>query len=148
MLMPKRKDACPVDYRMCSQTVTVYHYEDGKITRTECPKAFLDFRKNQTVDKTGSREANSFLLVIPCCLENYYYDPRKDPDNDPMCIVYLRHSNKLISVGDKVMKGVGPKVTPEEWAAFIPAKVPGLVVVKYVDPKYWGDRMVHVEAGG
>lgn len=140
MLMPKRKDACPVDYRMCSQTVTVYHYEDGKITRTEYPRAFLDFRKNQTVDKTGSREANSFLLVIPC--------PREVNSNDPMWVAYLRHSNKLISVGDKVMKGVGPKVTPEEWAAFIPAKVPGLVVVKYVDPKYWGDRMVHVEAGG
>lgn len=140
MLMPKRKDACPVDYRMCSQTVTVYHYEDGKITRTEYPRAFLDFRKNQAVDKTGSREANSFLLVIPC--------PREVNSNDPMWVDYLRHSNKLISVGDKVMKGVGPKVTPEEWAAFIPAKVPGLVVVKYVDPKYWGDRMVHVEAGG
>lgn len=141
MLMLKRKDACPVDYRMCNQTVTVYHNDGGKITQTEYTNAFLDFRKNLTVDKTGSREANSFLLVIPC--------PKEVCANDPMWVAYLRQSNHLISVGDKVMKGVGPKVTtPEEWAAFIPAKTPGLVVVKYVDPKYWGDRMVHVEAGG
>jgi len=30
----------------------------------------------------------------------------------------------------------------------IPVKVPGLVVVKYVDPKYWNGKLVHVEAGG
>lgn len=123
MLMRIRKNACPVDYRMCKQKVTVYHNESGKISRTVYTNAFLDFRKNQTVDKTGSREANSFLLVIPC-------------------------SRQAVFVGDKVMMGPGPYITPEEWAAFIPAKVPGLVVVKYVDPKYWGERMVHVEAGG
>lgn len=27
-------------------------------------------------------------------------------------------------------------------------RLPGLVVVKYVDPKYWGGKLVHVEAGG
>lgn len=115
----------PVDYSKCDQTVTVYHW-DGKetYTRTIHERTFLDFRKNQTVDKTGSKEANAFLLVIPCAVQGVF-------------------------VGDKVLLGVGPEVsTREAWAALIPAKVPGLVIVKYVDPKYWKGRMVHLEAGG
>lgn len=118
------KPTCPVDYRMCKQTVTVYHKEGDAYTKTIHEKAFLDFRKNQTVDKTGSKESNSFLLVIP-------------------------GGSQMVFVGDKVMMGEGPEVaTREEWAALIPSAVPGLVVVKYVDPKYWGTQMVHVEAGG
>ena len=116
----------PVDYRLCSQTVTIYHW-DGKETYTRRvieKGAFLDWRKNHNVEKTGSTEASAFLLVIPC-------------------------SEILVAVNDKVYDGEGPKVTTREaWAEFIPAKVPGLVVVKYVDPKYWKDRLVHVEAGG
>lgn len=124
MVRVNKRD-CPVDYRMCDQTVTVYHW-DGKsaYTRRVIQNAFLDFRKTRNVDKTGSREVNTFLLVIPC-------------------------SESPVAVGDKVLHGVGPEVsTREDWAAFIPARVPGLVVVKYVDPKYWKERMVHVEAGG
>ena len=122
MLM--RTNCCPVDYRMCNQTVTVYHKDGDTYTRTIHTRAFLDFRKNQTVDKTGSRESNSFLLVIS-------------------------GESQMVFVGDKVMLGEGPKIeTREAWAEFIPSKVPGLVVVSYVDPKYWGEKMVHVEAGG
>lgn len=115
----------PVDYSKCDQTVTVYHW-DGKdtYTRTVYNRAFLDHKKTQTTEKTGSKEANSFLLVIPC-------------------------SSQAVFVGDKVLLGEGLEVsTREAWAALIPSKVPGLVVVKYVDPKYWKGRMVHVEAGG
>ena len=122
MLM--RKNICPVDYRMCNQTVTVYHKDGDNYTRTVYDRAYLDFRKNHTVDKTGSKESNSFLLVIP-------------------------GDSQMVFAGDKVILGEGPEVsTREEWAAFIPTKVPGLVVVSYVDPKYWGTQMVHVEAGG
>lgn len=115
----------PLDYEKCNQTVTIYHQAAvGSYTRTVCPCAFLDFRKTQNVDKTGSSEANSFLLVVPCAAQGVF-------------------------VGDKVLLGTGPQViTREEWAALIPAKVPGLVVVKYVDPKYWNGKMVHLEAGG
>lgn len=116
----------PVGYRLCNQTVTIYHW-DGKDTYTRKvieKGAFLDFKKTQNVDKTGSKEANSFLLVIP-------------------------GSTIPVAVGDKVMTGTGPAVsTREEWAALIPAKVSGLVVVKYVDPKYWHGSVVHTEAGG
>ena len=115
----------PVDYSKCNQTVTVYRWDgSATYTRTVYNNAFLDFKKTQNVDKTGSSEANSFLLVIPC-------------DSQP------------VFVGDKVLMGNGPGVTTAaEWREFIPAKVPGLVVVKYVDLKYWQGHMVHVEAGG
>ena len=119
-----RRRTAPVDYRLCNQTVTVYHKDGDTVTRTVHKRAFLDFRKNQTVDKTGSREANAFLLVIPC-------------------------DHQTVFVGDKVMLGEGPEVaTREAWAALIPTTTPNLVVVKHVDPKYWDGQMVHVEAGG
>ncbi len=120
-----RAKVSPVDYRLCNQTVTVYHRDGETYTTTVIENgAFLDFRKNQSVDKTGSREANAFLLVIP-------------------------GSAALVSVGDKVLLGVGSEIaTREAWAAAIPAKVPDLVVVKYVDPKYWNGELVHTEAGG
>lgn len=119
-----RKSPCPVSYEKCNQTVTVYHAEGQTYTRTVYDRAFLDFKKTQNVDKTGSTEANGFLLVIP-------------------------GDSASVAVGDKVLLGSGPDVvTREEWAALIPAKVSGLVVVKYVDPKYWKGRQVHVEAGG
>lgn len=123
MLILPRKN--PVDYRLCNQTVTVYHrVSDTQYTRTVYDHAFLDFRKNHNVDKTGSSESNSFLLVIP-------------------------GDHQMVAPGDKVYLGEGPEITTrEEWAKFIPTKVPGLVVVKYVDPKYWNGHMVHTEAGG
>lgn len=120
------KPTCPVDYRLCNQTVTIYHW-DGKdtFTRKVIKKgAFLDFKKTQNVDKTGSNEANTFLLVIP-------------------------GSTVPVAVGDKVLHGKGPEIaTRDAWAGFIPVKVPGLVVVKWVDPKYWHGSVVHIEAGG
>lgn len=57
--------ACPVDYSLCNQTVTVYHADGENYTRMVYNRAFLDFRKTETTSKTGSREANGFLLVIP-----------------------------------------------------------------------------------
>ena len=121
-----KRRTCPVDYRLCNQTVTIYHWSgEDLVTRRVIEKgAFLDFKKVQGIGKTGSREVNVFLLVIPC-------------------------SEIPVAVGDKVFHGIGPEVESRtDWTAFIPAKVPGLVVVEYVDPKYWQGRLVHVEAGG
>ena len=118
------KRRCPVDYRLCNQTVTVYHPDGDKYIRTVYHRAFLDFRKTQTVDKTGSKEANSFLLVIP-------------------------GDTQTVFVGDKVMLGEGPEIADRDaWKTFTPTKVPGLVVVGYADPKYWNGKLVHTEAGG
>ena len=118
------RSGCPVDYRLCNQTVTVYHW-DGKqtYTRTVYTRAFFDPKKTQNVDKTGSREANLFLLVIPMPAS--------------------------VSVGDKILLGEGPEVADRTaWAALIPATVPGLVVAQSVDVKYWRGQAVHVEVGG
>ena len=124
MVRIKRR-TCPVDYRMCNQTVTVYHKDEDTYTRKVIENgAFLDFKKTQSVDKTGSKEANSFLLVVP-------------------------GDTQAVFAGDKVMMGVGPEIsTRDTWAAFIPSKVPGMVVVSYADPKYWNGQIVHTEAGG
>ena len=118
------RNSTPVDYRLCNQTVTIYHKDGEKYTQATHHNAYLDFRKNQTVDKTGSREANSFLLVLPGAAQ-------------------------AVFVGDKVLLGEGSEIaTREAWAELIPSKVPGLVVVDYVDPKYWNGQLVHTEAGG
>ena len=110
---------------MCNQTVTVYHMDGDSYSRKVIENgAFLDFRKTQSVDKTGSAEANSFLLVVP-------------------------GEGQAGFVKDKGFLGEGPEITTREaWARFIPANVPGLVVVKYADPKYWNGKLVHTEAGG
>lgn len=123
MLKPSR----PVDYRLCNQTVTIYHRDKKTMTYTRTvikEGAFLDFKKTQNVDKVGSHEVNSFLLVIP----------------GPVV---------RVSVEDKVMLGEGPEIsTDDDWRHLIPSTVEGLVVVKYVDPKYWRGTVVHTEAGG
>ena len=113
--------SCPLDYSKCNQTVTVYHLNNDKtITRTVYNNAFLDFRKNYNVNKTGSSEVNSFLLVIPGEITLY---PQ-----------------------DKVYLGTGPESIT--WVDFIPSKVTGSVVIKYADPKYWRGVQCHIEAGG
>lgn len=118
----KRGDA--LDYPLCDQTVTVYHLDGNAVTRTVHERAFLDFRKAENVAKTGSKDASSFLLVIP-------------GDGSP------------VSEGDKVMLGEGPEaVGIEGWRNLIPSKVPGLVVVSYVDAKHFRGKKVHTEAGG
>lgn len=123
MLHIKRRS--PIDYRLCNQVVTIYHWDGkDKYTRQVVRNAFLDFRKNQNVNKTGSHEVNSFLLVIPT-------------------------DKVIVFPKDKILQGEGPEIsTREAWSGFNPANVPGLVVVKYVDPKYWYGKLVHLEAGG
>ena len=123
MLFVKR--TCPINYDLlCRQTVTVYHKEDDKYIRKVYSKAFLDHNKTHSVDKIGSKEVNSFLLVIPGSVQTVFVD-------------------------DKVYEGIGPEIsTAEQWRDFVPAKVPGLVVVKYADCKKWDNAVVHTEAGG
>ena len=111
-------------YRLCDRVVTVYHREGpDRITRTVHPRAFLDSQKVMSVARTGSAEANGFLLVIP--------------------------GDAGVCVGDKVVPGEGPEVTTDEqWRDLIPTKVAGCVVVKQVDVKWYRGELVHTEAGG
>ena len=118
----------PVDYSKCNQTVTIYHNASGTITKKVIHGAFFDFKKVQSVDRTGSREANGFLLVIPV----------KNTDG-----------TQPVYVGDKVLLGEGADIaTAAGWAALIPSMTPNMAVVSYVDPKYWKAAVIHWEAGG
>lgn len=144
------KGGSPLDYRLCDQTVTLYHADlssEFVCDRVVFPGAFLDFRKVQTVDKTGSRETNGFLLILPSGIDGRptWAEPQEYdalPEGEKSGRYTLRPH-------DKVLLGVGPVVaTREEWQAFIPAKVGGLVTVQDIDPKYWRSRVCHVEAGG
>lgn len=114
----------PVAYRLCNQIVTVYHIDGDSITRTVYENAFLDHKKTQSVEKTGSKEANSFLLVIP-------------------------GDTQAVFTGDKIYDGIGPEIPDmAAWRSFISVKVNGLVVASYADPKKWNGKIVHTEAGG
>lgn len=94
-----RRRGCPVDYSLCNQTVTVYHWDGAATyTRTVIHGAFLDFKKTENGDKTGSSEVNSFLLVIPGQTVPW-------------------------AVGDKVLLGEGPEVNSREgWGRADPCK--------------------------
>ena len=118
----------PVDYHLCNQPVTVYHARKdsrGQISGVDANtyRGFLDYKKVRNVEKTGSSEATSFLLVIP-------------------------GDHQMVFPGDKVLLGEGYTITPEQWKDLIPTRVPGLCVVKYADVKYWNGQPVHTEAGG
>lgn len=114
----------PLDYGKCCQTVTIYRQEaPGQYSRRVFHRAFLEYRRRVDIGKTGSAGESTFLLVIP-------------------------GEEVPVRPGDKVFPGEGPEIaTREEWAAFIPARVPGLVVVGYVEPKYWQGKLCHTEAG-
>jgi hypothetical protein len=118
----------PLNYELCTDTVTVIHNNgDGTFTAKVHARAFMDNVKTQTVNKTGSSEVNSVLLVIP---------------DDGSRVV-------PVAVGDKVVRGImAAPESAEAWAQMIPARVPGMVVIRSVDPKYWGGLLVHTEAGG
>lgn len=121
-----RKRANPVEgaYALCDQAVTVYRRDaPDSITRTVYEHAHLSFDKGRNTEKTGSKDATSFLLVIP--------------------------GNADIQPDDKAVGGVGPEIaTDAEWRSFIPSKVENLVVVRHVDRHPWDGSFPHVEARG
>lgn len=122
MLSVRRRP--PLDYSLCRQTVTVYRQEaPGQYSRRVFRRAFLERRRQVETGRTGSGGESAFLLVLP-------------------------GEEVPVRPGDKVLPGEGPEIaTREEWAAFIPARVPGLVV-EYVAPRYWKGKLCHTEAGG
>ena len=151
--MLRVRRAPPVDYSLCDQVVTLYHADfgaDGKgfaCARVVFAGAFLDFKKAQTVDKTGSREANGFLLVLP---SGWSGRPTWMPPEEFDALEEAGRAGRFtLTPGDKVLLGQGPKVaTREAWAALRPAGASGVVVIKDVDPKYWRGSVCHVEGGG
>ena len=115
-----------IDYSLCTQSVTVYHFEDGEVTSTFFPKAKFEFTETQKVDIIGSSEEDTFMLVIP--------------GNEIAC-----------NVGDKVLLGQGEQPSGDHaafWRSLIPSKVDNLGVVRKVHACYWDGEIVHTEARG
>ena len=132
------------DYRLCNQPVTVYNRfetEAGSVfKKTLIPRAFFDFKANYTRDKQGENRTNTFLLIIPRLSGNpdFVFDDRADNEN-----------TYTLKNGTKVLPGEGGDIsTEDEWRKFVPGSVSGLVMVKNADPKYYGGKLTHVEAGG
>lgn len=99
------------------------------------------------MNKTGSRETNTCLLVLPSRWGDRlaWCEPDQYDNLDPGS----RADFFTVAPGDKVLLGSGPEIlTREAWAAQIPAKTFGLVVIRDVDPKYFNGLVTHVEAGG
>lgn len=116
---------CPINYAaLCHHTVTVYHKDGETITRKVISGVHLEYKTTYSVDKNGTRTANTFLLIVPGAAQ-------------------------AVFPGDKILPGQGAEiVTRAEWANLLPAKVQGLVVASAVDPKYWLGNVVHYEVTG
>ena len=118
-------------YPLCRQTVTLYHPDAaaGRVVRAVVTGAFLDRRVRVSATETGRARALAFVLVIPQRSARYGQDYTLEP-------------------GDRVLEGEGADVAWADWADFLPASVPGLCCVQYVDPTAAGGAPCHVEAGG
>lgn len=114
--------SCPLDYSLCDQTVTVYHRQGLQILRQVVEGCYLQQQVSRREDTLGAREEHSFLLVMPGDAQRVF-------------------------PGDRIYAGIGPEIGSEDWAGFLPVKVPGLYEAAYAAPFYWDGVMCHVEAG-
>ena len=129
----------PPDYVLCGQTVTVYHQDAEKhVHRTVIRGVHLDAKSSHTLDKTGSKTEHTFLLVIP--QRSCTFVPPGEYAGDP--------GTYTLTELDKVLPGEGPELADAAWPSFLPARVPGLLIVRHIDPKYYGGRLCHVEVSG
>lgn len=123
-------EACLPRYPLCRQTVTLYHADPAarNVTRTVVRGVFLDSRRRGALGAAGAREESGFLLIIPQASARFGADYTLAPH-------------------DRVLAGEGPAVAYPDWPDFLPATVPGLCTVQYVDAKTRGGVPCHVEAG-
>lgn len=132
-----RNDAAPLDYRLCSQTVTLYHLT-GKGSAYGCARtvfrgAYLEAEQTGGTDKTGATGQQGFLLVLP---SGFGGRP-----------VWGEHYT--LSPGDKVLLGEGPELTArEDWQAMLPAVRNDLFVVRRVAVRHWQGSVCHAEVRG
>lgn len=111
-----------MDHGLCRQTVTVYHRAGNEICRQVAENCHYTWQDVRADTREGTRLERKFLLILP-------------------------GSGCPIFPGDRVLPGVGPEITPDRWATFLPVNVPGLSQVEYV--KAWPEDgpLSHREAG-
>ena len=113
----------PLDYSLCQQTVTVYRRKADSIEKQVVEKCYFRLERREERDALGCRREKAFLLIMP-------------------------GENQRVFAGDRVMEGIGPDISTEQWQRFIPALVEGLAEVSYATPYCWEGTVCHVEAGG
>ena len=111
-----------MDYGLCDQTATIYHKENGTVTRTLIKNCYWEYRREHISDVQGTRMENRFLLILP------------GPEQQ-------------ICPGDRVFFGIGPEISLEEWPLFIPARDIRVGEAEYVTPFYREGALCHTEAG-
>ena len=116
--MLKLKPNLPLDYTLCTMTVTAYRREG--LTRRVIEGVHYEFTHRREVLTGRESLSREFLLVIP--------------GQDPL------------APGDKVVLGIGPENV--SWEELNPARYPTLGVVKTVKPRYFQGKPCHTEAWG
>lgn len=112
---------CPADSGLFDKTVTVYRKEGEEILRQVIKNCYLSWEDCLQRGVSGCRKERKFLLIVP--------------------------GNRRILPGDRVFDGIGPVITPEQWAGFIPVKVDALMEASYARAYSWGKTTSHMEAG-
>ena len=111
-----------MEYDLCRDTVTVYRLQEEGVHRQVLEDCLLTWEEQTVKDVYGSRKGTDFLLIHP-------------------------GKTQAVFPGDRVLAGIGPEITKEEWGAFIPAAVPGLGQVSFVRSYRWDGELQHIEAG-
>lgn len=109
----------PLDYTLCSQTVTVYRKTGEEITRQVAENCHLSRQLSTPTGNYGKSMEKKFLLIIPRDFPLY--------------------------PGDRIFDGIGPEKVI--WEQFVPALVPELYEISFAKPCYWEGRIAHWEAG-
>ena len=115
----------PMDYSLCSHTVTLYRLQEQQVKRQVLENCYLEYKTQYDTDARGSRMERAFLLIVPS----------------------EGHGQVSVLPGDRIYEGVGPEVDGEQWRSFIPALEPQLMQVQYVQPCFFGGGLCHTEAG-
>ena len=109
-------------YPMCCQTVTVYRKTSDDIFRTEIPGCFLLWQEELAYDRLGKQVQRKFQLIQPGQCQQVF-------------------------PGDRVLEGIGPEISQEQWPAFVPELVDNLGEVAYAKVYHWQGQFCHTEAG-
>ena len=107
---------------MCCQTVTVYRKTADSIIRAVLSDCCIQWEDGISYERSGGRQERKFLLIQP-------------------------GEDQQVFPGDRVLEGIGPEITREQWPRFVPELVDGLGEAAYAKAYRWQGRFCHTEAG-
>ena len=110
----------PLDYSLCSQTVTVYRKTGEEVIRQVAENCHLSRQTSVPTEHYGKSTEKCFLLIIP-------------------------GGAVSLQPGDRIYAGIGPETI--NWDTFVPAAADDLYEVSFAKPCFWEGELVHWEAG-